>query len=169
MSQMRIASSDTIEGKYGNGIDTSPIVKVSAISGDSAATRRDSWDAINKTRNMLSDRSLESVANLTDAQLDADLRRRKVEEHNQAFAQEHSFTRSEQEQNYSQRFTSSVDYDKYGRQSPGGYKGVVRNGGAAAVKVQPVPDGVLGQPVEFESVFLFYVCLFNIDSFLFDS
>lgn len=27
----------------------------------------------------------------------------------------------------------------------------IKNGGALAVKVQPVPDGILGQPVEFES------------------
>lgn len=129
-----------------DGIDTSPIVKVSSLSDQSAA-RRDSWDAIAKTRNMLSERSLESVANLTESQLDQELRRKKVEEHNRVFNQEHSYTTN------SQRYSNSVDIygdrDKYGRSSP--MRIGVRAGGASSVKVQPVPDGVLGQPVEFES------------------
>lgn len=145
----RVTESRSYNSSYdqNDGIDTSPIVKVSALTDNSSA-RRDSWDAIAKTRNMLSERSLESVANLTESQLDADMRRKKVEEHNRVFSQEHSYTAS---QKYSNNVDIYGERDKYGRQSPSGYRTGVRSGGAASVKVQPVPDGVLGQPVEFES------------------
>ncbi|XP_068905096.1 filamin-A isoform X2 [Tenebrio molitor] len=144
----RVTESRSYNSSYdqNDGIDTSPIVKVSALTDNSSA-RRDSWDAIAKTRNMLSERSLESVANLTESQLDADMRRKKVEEHNRVFSQEHSYTAS---QKYSNNVDIYGERDKYGRQSPSGYRTGVRSGGAASVKVQPVPDGVLGQPVEFE-------------------
>nr|CAH7749585.1 unnamed protein product [Callosobruchus chinensis] len=137
----------------GGGVDTSPIIKVSSIS-DNAAGRRDSWDAINKTRNILSERSLESVANLTESQLDSELRRKKAEEHSRFASNEQSY-RNEQtyrnessfKSNYSQKYVS----DNYGRDSPV-YKSSSKggNGGASAIRVQPVPDGILGQPVEFE-------------------
>ncbi|KAJ8980083.1 hypothetical protein NQ317_009439 [Molorchus minor] len=135
---------------YSEGVDTSPIIKVSSMADQSSA-RRDSWDAIAKTRNILSERSLESVANLTESQLNSDLRRQKAEEHSRLLANEQSY-KSSYSQNYStQKYGSHVDsYDErnYGRNSPI-YKSL-KNGGASAVKVQPVPDGVLGQPVEFE-------------------
>lgn len=130
---------------YDGGIDTSPIVKVSAMA-DRAAARRDSWDAIAKTRNILSHRSLESVANLTESQLNSELHQKREEEHS-------SYTNHEQSYKF-QKYTS--DTDGYGSIDRGygttqQYRNGVRGAGAAAVKVQPVPDGVLGQPVEFES------------------
>ncbi|KAJ8954350.1 hypothetical protein NQ318_011022 [Aromia moschata] len=135
---------------YSEGVDTSPIIKVSSVA-DQTSARRDSWDAIAKTRNILSDRSLESLANLTQSQLDSDLRRRKAEEHSRFILNEQNY-KSSYNQNYaSQKYSSTLDnYDErnYGRSSPV-YK-PIKNGGASAVKVQPVPDGVLGQPVEFE-------------------
>lgn len=60
--------------------------------------------------------------------------------------------------NYSQNYTSqkySSNLDTYGERSFGRnspiYKSVKGGGGASSIKVQPLPDGVLGQPVEFES------------------
>uniref|UniRef100_A0A6P7EZ55 Filamin-A-like n=1 Tax=Diabrotica virgifera virgifera TaxID=50390 RepID=A0A6P7EZ55_DIAVI len=127
-----------------NGVDTTPIIKVSSLNDQSSA-RRDSWDAIAKTKNILSDRSLESLANLTESQLDTDIRRRKAEEHSKFVLKEQSY-----QTNYNENYSSSKKYsDSFGRNSPV-YSRVRKDGGASSVKVQPVPDGVLGQPVEFE-------------------
>lgn len=143
---------ETHTSNYGrDGIDTSPIIKVSAMA-DRPAARRDSWDAIAKTRNMLSHRSLESVANLTEAQLNAELNRKREDEYH--------------EQSYhSQKYTNNVDNynsaDKsYGSIQKSQYRNGVKNGGATAVKVQPVPDGVLGQPVEFESKAIYKLVIY---------
>lgn len=38
-----------------------------------ASARRDSWDVINKTKHLLSHNSLESLANMTEQQLNTDL------------------------------------------------------------------------------------------------
>lgn len=38
-----------------------------------ASARRDSWDVINKTKHMLSHNSLESLANMTEKQLNTEL------------------------------------------------------------------------------------------------
>lgn len=138
-----------------DGIDTSPIVKVSAMA-DRASARRDSWDAIAKTRNMLSHRSLESVANLTEAQLNAELQRKRAEEHENFVNHEQSYRSNNYTQSYSQKYSNNADYGTneriYGTTQS--YKNGIKAGGAAAVKVQPVPDGVLGQPVEFESKYI---------------
>ncbi|CAH1104647.1 unnamed protein product [Psylliodes chrysocephalus] len=129
-----------------NGVDTTPIIKVSSVN-DSSLGRRDSWDAIAKTRNILSDRSLESLANLTESQLDTELRRRKAEEHSKFILKEQSY------KNYNENYSSKKYSDSYGRSSPV-YSRMRKEGGAQAVRVQPVPDGVLGQPVEFESKYI---------------
>lgn len=50
-------------------IDHSSNVRVSKAN----AGRRDSWDVINKTKHLLSPNSLESLANLTESQLNTDL------------------------------------------------------------------------------------------------
>nr|XP_023019237.1 filamin-A isoform X3 [Leptinotarsa decemlineata] len=141
-----------------DGVDTSPIIKVSAMT-DNSSSRRDSWDAIAKTKNMLSDRSLESLANLTESQLDSELRRKKAEEQSRFISKEQSYNRNEQsfKTSYNQNFTSqkySTNVDEYGERGYGRnspvYSRAVKGGGASSVRVQPVPDGVLGQPVEFE-------------------
>lgn len=136
-----------------DSIDTSPIVKVSPAA-DKATSRRDSWDAIAKTRNMLSHRSLESVANLTESQLNSELQRQRAEEHLEFVNREQSYRTQNYAQSYSQKYSNSNDSymndeRTYGSTQP--YKNGIKAGGASAVKVQPVPDGVLGQPVEFES------------------
>lgn len=53
-------------------IDSSSNVRVSGAKHANAA-RRDSWDVINKTKNVLSHNSLESLANMTETQLNTDL------------------------------------------------------------------------------------------------
>ncbi|KAL1490329.1 hypothetical protein ABEB36_013043 [Hypothenemus hampei] len=138
--EKRYNDSRNYSGYNEGGVDTSPIIKVSSISDQS--TRRDSWDAINKTKNIFSDRSLESLANLTQAQLDSDRRHQKTEEYNRFLVNEQRYT------THASNATTTFN----GRNSPI-YRPSSKNssaGGAAAVKVQPVPDGVLGQPVEFE-------------------
>ncbi|KAK4880796.1 hypothetical protein RN001_008942 [Aquatica leii] len=124
-----------------SGVDTTPIIKVSGDNDQSA--RRDSWDAIAKTRNMLSHRSLESVANLTKPQLEKEYQQRQVEE---------SETVVKREQSYSQNYSSSntQNYSVGDKSYENYYTTTAKTGGASAIKVQPVPDGVLGQPVEFE-------------------
>lgn len=47
-------------------------MRVSGLKNGNAA-RRDSWDVINKTKNILSHNSLESLANMTESQLNTDL------------------------------------------------------------------------------------------------
>lgn len=123
-----------------DGVDTTPLIKVSAMS-DRATARRDSWDAIAKTRNILSHRSLESVANLADSQLDSEL----THDSSHKYSEEHS-SYVTRDQTYSQH-GERVYQSQLQTTRPIGARG----GGATAVKVQPVPDGVLGQPVEFES------------------
>ncbi|XP_017783791.1 PREDICTED: filamin-A-like isoform X1 [Nicrophorus vespilloides] len=114
-----------------DSVDTSPVIKIN----DRSTTRRDSWDALKKTSNILSERSLESLANLNESQLDTQ-RVHKLQTYNQNESQLDS-----QRVHKSQSYTQKVD--NYGFRSLG-------KGGASAVKVQPVPDGTLGQPVEFE-------------------
>lgn len=155
----KITDSRTYNSSFNEGVDTSPIIKVSSLD-DPSTSRRDSWDAIAKTRNILSDRSLESVANLTESQLNSELRKSKAEEHSrfllneQSFQNEHNY-KTNYSQNYSTYTTDNFIEKGYGRGSPG-FKSI-KPGGAAAVRVQPVPDGVLGQPVEFESEYTKYL------------
>lgn len=105
---------------FDDGVDTTPIIKVST-NNDMLTARRDSWDAIVKTKDLLSHRSLESVTDLADQQLDTKLSR-------ENFTSENIFSI----QNKSGKI------------------------GASAVKVQTVPDGIIGQPVEFESKSIIY-------------
>lgn len=52
-------------------IDSLSNIRVSGLKNNSA--RRDSWDVLNKTRNILSHNSLESLANMPESQLSTDL------------------------------------------------------------------------------------------------
>lgn len=53
-------------------VDSSSNVRVSGLKNSNNA-RRDSWDVLNKTKNVLSHNSLESLANMTESQLNTDL------------------------------------------------------------------------------------------------
>lgn len=63
----RLATGSPIE--LGN-VDPAPNIRVSTLKN---GTRRDSWDAINKTKHLLSHNSLESLANMTENQLNTDI------------------------------------------------------------------------------------------------
>lgn len=90
-------------------IDHSSNVRVSSIKP--AASRRDSWDVINKTKHMFSNNSLESLANLTEKQLNTDLsyRRNEIENETQRNTQYNKFALnddSEQRERYKPTSTS---------------------------------------------------------------
>lgn len=53
-----------------SSVDPAPNIRVSTLK---SGTRRDSWDAINKTKHLLSHNSLESLANMTESQLNTDI------------------------------------------------------------------------------------------------
>lgn len=63
----RLATGSPIEL---SNVDSAPNIRVSTLKG---STRRDSWDAINKTKHILSHNSLESLANMTESQLNTDI------------------------------------------------------------------------------------------------
>lgn len=54
-------------------IDSSSNVRVSGAKINNNSSRRDSWDVINKTKNILSHNSLESLANMPESQLNTDI------------------------------------------------------------------------------------------------
>lgn len=57
---------------FSDPVDSSSNVRVSGAK-NANSSRRDSWDVLNKTRNILSHNSLESLANMTEGQLNTDL------------------------------------------------------------------------------------------------
>ncbi|KAF5298465.1 hypothetical protein FQR65_LT01244 [Abscondita terminalis] len=139
-TESRVYSTNSYDQRN-SGVDTTPIIKVSGDNDHSA--RRDSWDAIAKTRNILSHRSLESVANLTEPQLEKDYKQRQVEESETVVKREQSYLQNYSSSNTQNYSVGEKSYDNF-------YKDTAKSDGASAIKVQPVPDGVLGQPVEFE-------------------
>ncbi|XP_037903805.1 filamin-B isoform X3 [Hermetia illucens] len=169
-------------------VDHSSNVRVSSIKP--AASRRDSWDVINKTKHMFSHNSLESLANMTESQLNTDLSyvRPDVDNETQRNTHYNKFSLSESRQRSDRR--GSDDSDKYrpsaitvknsenSYNARGNYTTTIketseryvtneRGGGdysystrfrpiadnvtgAKAIRVQDIPNGVLGRPVEFE-------------------
>ncbi|XP_032590388.1 filamin-A isoform X2 [Drosophila grimshawi] len=192
-------------------IDHSSNVRVSSMKPASA--RRDSWDVINKTKHMLSHNSLESLANMTETQLNTELNytRPDLDNETQRNTQYNKFALHKQQQQQQQQQHQS----DYRRDSPddgeryipsaitvkshsnntytdrsGGYTKTVKessehvvtesNGhspsiannnsgtgygysslsrfrpidsnatGARAIRVQNIPNGSIGRPVEFE-------------------
>lgn len=116
------------------------------------ASRRDSWDVLNKTKHMFSNNSLESLANLTDKQLDTNLSydRAGVDTETHSNTQYNKFSLSdssfkERNEKYVTK-TSSNDYGYSSKFVP------IDDGieGAKAIRVSNKPDGFLGQPFEFE-------------------
>lgn len=92
-------------------VDHSSNVRVSSIKP--AASRRDSWDVINKTKHMFSHNSLESLANMTESQLNTDLSyvRPDVDNETQRNTHYNKFSLSESRQRSDRR--GSDDSDKY--------------------------------------------------------
>ncbi|XP_054089626.1 filamin-C isoform X2 [Zeugodacus cucurbitae] len=190
-------------------IDHSSNVRVSSIKP--ATARRDSWDVINKTKHMLSHNSLESLANMTEKQLNTDLsyNRPDIDHETHRNTQYNKFALQEQKY-HSDRRGSRDSVDDAERYKPsaitvkshsnntytdksGGYTKTVKessehvvtertsgggggigvssgngNGhygysslsrfrpiensatGARAIRVQDIPNGAIGRPVEFE-------------------
>ncbi|XP_023302338.2 filamin-B isoform X2 [Lucilia cuprina] len=182
-------------------IDHSSNVRVSSMKPASA--RRDSWDVINKTKHMLSHNSLESLANMTESQLNTDLSyaRPDIDNETHRNTQYNKFALNEQKY-HSDRRGSRDSVDESERYKPsaitvksqsnnsytdksGGFTRTVKessqqivtesssatpnNGGysslsrfrpiestltgvtgARAIRVQDIPNGAIGYPVEFE-------------------
>ncbi|XP_017837072.1 filamin-C isoform X2 [Drosophila busckii] len=179
-------------------IDHSSNVRVSSMKPASA--RRDSWDVINKTKHMLSHNSLESLANMTETQLNTELNyaRPDLDNETQRNTQYNKYALLKQQQQQQQqqqdyRRDSTGDAERYKPSAitvkshsnntytdrSGGYTKTVKessehvvtesNGhspgysslsrfrpidnnatGARAIRVQDIPNGSIGRPVEFE-------------------
>ncbi|XP_032307117.1 filamin-C isoform X2 [Drosophila ananassae] len=179
-------------------IDHSSNVRVSSMKPASA--RRDSWDVINKTKHMLSHNSLESLANMTETQLNTELQynRPDLDHETHRNTQYNKFALHKQQQQQSDyRRDSPDDGERYKPSAitvkshsnntytdkSGGYTKTVKessehvvtesNGhgpspgygysslsrfrpidnnatGARAIRVQDIPNGSIGRPVEFE-------------------
>ncbi|XP_068148013.1 filamin-B isoform X2 [Drosophila tropicalis] len=176
-------------------IDHSSNVRVSSMKPASA--RRDSWDVINKTKHMLSHNSLESLANMTEKQLNTELQynRPDLDHETQRNTQYNKFALHKQQQQSDYRRDSPDDEERYKPSAitvkshsnntytdkSGGYTKTVKessehvvtesNGhgpgygysslsrfrpidsnatGARAIRVQDIPNGSIGRPVEFE-------------------
>lgn len=145
-------ASPLLKNNTSEGVDYSSIVSPNKFGSNA---RRDSWDVLNKTKHMFSNNSLESLANLTDKQLDTNLSydRSNVDNETHSNTQYNKFSLSDS--SYKQRSekyvtkTSSNDYGYSSKFVP------IDDGveGAQAIRVANKPDGFLGQPFEFESKF----------------
>lgn len=148
-------------------VDYSSNIKVTA--NNNGPSRRDSRDVINRTKHMFSQNSLESLANLTEKQLNTDLTYdRTVDSQTEKNTQFNKFSLGETNyrndrkiiedeglyrpggylKNY--KTESNERYEKYTTLNSG-FEPIGRDAtGARAIRVQDIPDGVLGRPVEFE-------------------
>lgn len=118
------------------------------------ASRRDSWDVLNKTKHMFSNNSLESLAKLTEEQLDTNLSyRTAVDSETHTNTQYNKFLLSDasyKERN--EKFVSKTNTNDYGYLSSSKFMPIDEDvEGAKAIRVSNKPDGYLGQPFEFES------------------
>lgn len=126
---------------------------------------------INKTKHMFSNNSLESLANLTDSQLNTNItpdRPKDIDSQTHLNTQYNKFslnesnkygespptinnyqtTFKERNEKYTNTITTTQEND-YGYTSK--FMPIGKDGGATAIKVSNKPDGVLGRPFEFES------------------
>jgi filamin len=118
--------------------------------------RRDSWDVLNKTKHMFSNNSLESLAKLTEEQLDTNLSfdRSAVDNVTQTNTQFNKFSLSDSSfKERNEKFVSRTNTNDYGYTSSASKFMPIGDDveGARAIKVSNKPDGFLGQPFEFES------------------
>ncbi|XP_062543155.1 filamin-C isoform X1 [Armigeres subalbatus] len=149
-----------------SAVDYSSNIRVTSNNGPS---RRDSRDVISKTKHMFSQNSLESLANLTEKQLNTDLTYdRTVDSQTEKNTHFNKFSLGENNyrgdrklieddglyrpggylKNY--KTESSERYEKYTTLNSG-FEPIGQDvSGARAIRVQDIPDGVLGRPVEFE-------------------
>lgn len=123
------------------------------------ASRRDSWDVLNKTKHMFSNNSLESLANLTDKQLDTNLSydRSAVENETQTNTAYNKFALSSDSsfKERNEKYITKTSSNDYGYSSSSKFVPIADGvEGAKAIRVNNKPDGFLGQPFEFESKFV---------------
>ncbi|KAL9699468.1 hypothetical protein quinque_002909 [Culex quinquefasciatus] len=153
-----------------SAVDYSSNIRVTA--NNNGPSRRDSRDVINKTKHMFSHNSLESLANLTEKQLNTDLTYdRAVDSQTEKNTHFNKFSLGENNhrpadrkiiedeglyrpggylKNYKTESSSNERYEKYTTLNSG-FEPIGRDvTGARAIRVQDIPDGVLGRPVEFE-------------------
>ncbi|XP_053675765.1 filamin-A [Anopheles nili] len=149
-------------------VDYSSNIRVNAGPGGQPS-RRDSYDVINKTKHLFSQNSLESLANLTERQLNTDLTYDRSTLDNQTEKNTHfnKFSLASERRpviedeglyraggylkNY--RTESNEKFERFSSSQglKGGFEPIGRDvSGARAIRVQDIPDGVLGRPVEFE-------------------
>ncbi len=121
-----------------------------------SSSRRDSRDVLNKTKHMFSNNSLESLAKLTEEQLDTNLSydRAAVDNETHSNTQYNKFSLSDasyKEQN--EKFITKTSTNDFGYLSSASkFLPIDENvEGAQAIRVSNKPDGYLGQPFEFES------------------
>lgn len=114
-----------------------------------SASRRDSWDVLNKTKHMFSNDSFDSITNVNESQQSQN--RGKVDNETQSNTKYNKYSLSdssvkERSEKYVTK-TLSSDYDYSSKFVPINetYEG------AKGIKVSNKPDGYLGQPFEFES------------------
>lgn len=141
-----------LKNKVSEGVDYSSIVSPNQIGGNS---RRDSWDVLNKTKHMFSNNSLESLAKLTDKQLDTSLSydRAAVDTETHSNTQYNKFSLSDSSyKERNEKYVTKTSSNDYGYSSK--FVPIDDDAeGARAIRVSNKPDGYLGQPFEFESKF----------------
>jgi filamin len=169
-----------------DGVDYTSNVKVTAQASSTTPSRRDSRDVINKTKHLLSHVSLESLANMTETQLNTDLsytrskemdtetvRNTNYNKYNSLVSEPRIARNSVDNEIKSYKYftdtkttsntmtTSKEKNQKYAsKHSDGSYiygtssnfRTIDENAvGSQAIRVQDIPDGVIGRSVQFES------------------
>jgi filamin len=169
-----------------DGVDYTSNVKVTAQASSSTPSRRDSRDVINKTKHLLSHVSLESLANMTETQLNTDLsytrskdmdtetvRNTNYNKYNSLVAEPKIVKSNVDSEMKSYKYftdtkTSSNTMtsvkeknEKYSTKHKDGsyiygtssnFRTIDENAvGSQAIRVQDIPDGVIGRSVQFES------------------
>lgn len=120
-----------------------------------SASRRDSWDVLNKTKHMFSNDSFDSITNLNESsnsRMTANNNRSSVDSETNSNTKQKKYSLSdssfkERSEKFVTKTLTSNDYDYASKFVPINetYEG------AKGIKVTNKPDGYLGQPFEFES------------------
>lgn len=142
-----------------NTHDTSIDYSSNVSPTKAGASRRDSWDVLNKTKHMFSNNSLESLAKLTEEQLNTNLShdRSAVESETHTNTQFNKFSLLDAASSYKERnekYITKTNTNDFGYLSSSKFLPIDEDvEGAKAIRVSNKPDGYLGQPFEFESNF----------------
>jgi filamin len=144
---------------YKSNFDSSIDYSSNVSPTKGGAARRDSWDVLNKTKHMFSNNSLESLAKLTEDQLNTNLsyERPAVDNETHSNTQYNKFSLSDSSyKERNEKYVTKTNTNDYGYLSSSKFKPIDEDvEGAQAIRVSNKPDGYLGQPFEFESKNLF--------------